>query len=44
MITIHGKENAATSDDISELFARQIECVETEPLEQIQPLRNPEIE
>jgi len=44
MNSIHGKENAPTSNDISELFARQIERVETEPLEQIHPLRNPEIE
>ncbi len=44
MKNIHGKENAPKSNDISELFVRQIERIETEPLEQIQPLRNPEIE
>jgi tetratricopeptide (TPR) repeat protein len=38
------KENAPASDDISELLTRQIVRVETEPLEQIQPLRNPGIE
>ncbi|MCY7347777.1 MAG: phospholipid carrier-dependent glycosyltransferase [Pyrinomonadaceae bacterium] len=38
------KENAPVSDDISEMLARQIERIETEPLEQIQPLRNPGIE
>ena len=38
------KENAPATDDISEMLSRQIERVETEPLEQIQPLRNPGIE
>ncbi len=38
------KENAPTTDDIRELLARQIERVEVEPLEQIQPLRNPGLE
>jgi tetratricopeptide (TPR) repeat protein len=38
------KENVPPSDEIGELLSRQIERVETEPLEQIQPLRNPGIE
>ena len=38
------KENAPADDAISELLARQIERVTTEPLEQITPLRNPKIE
>jgi tetratricopeptide (TPR) repeat protein len=38
------QENVPPSDETSELLARQIERVETEPLEQIQPLRNPGIE
>lgn len=38
------KENAPTTDEISQLLARQIERVEVEPLEQIQPLRNPGLE
>ena len=38
------KENAPAADEISELLARQIKRVATEPLEQISPLRNPEIE
>ena len=38
------KENVPSSDEISESLSRQIERVETEPLEQIQPLRNPGIE
>jgi len=38
------KENAPPSDDISKLLSRQIERAERKPLEQIQPLRNPEIE
>ena len=38
------KENAPADNEISELIARQIERVTTEPLEQITPLRNPEIE
>jgi hypothetical protein len=38
------RENAPVSDDISQLLLRQIERMETEPLEQILPLRNPEIE
>ena len=38
------KEYAPADNDISELLARQIERVATEPLEQISPLRNPEIE
>lgn len=38
------KESAPASGDIGELLARQIERVTNEPLEQIQPLRNPEIE
>ena len=36
--------NAPVADDICELLARQIERLETEPLEQIPPLRNPGIE
>ncbi|MFN2392548.1 MAG: phospholipid carrier-dependent glycosyltransferase [Pyrinomonadaceae bacterium] len=38
------KENAPASDDISEMLSRQIERVETKPLEQIPPVRNPGIE
>ncbi len=38
------RENAPTTDEISELLAGQIERVRTEPLEQIQPLRNPGLE
>ncbi len=38
------KENAPADNAISELLTRQIERVETEPLEQITPLRNPKIE
>ena len=38
------KDNVPPTDDTSELLARQIERVETEPLEQIQPVRNPGIE
>jgi tetratricopeptide (TPR) repeat protein len=38
------KENVLPSDETSELLSRQIERVETEPLEQIQPVRNPGIE
>ncbi len=38
------KENVPPSDDIGELLSRQIKRIETEPLEQIQPLRNPKIE
>lgn len=38
------KENAPVSDDIGELLIRQIERVETEPLTQIEPLRNPGVE
>ena len=37
-------ENAPATDQISELLARQIERVETEPLEQIELLRNPGLE
>lgn len=37
-------ENVPPSDEISVLLARQIERVETESLEQIQPLRNSGIE
>lgn len=38
------KENAPASDSISELLTIQVERVQTEPLEQIQPLRNPGLE
>jgi tetratricopeptide (TPR) repeat protein len=38
------QENAPAADEISNLLARQIERVETEPLEQISPLRNPKME
>lgn len=38
------KENAPVTDEIYELLARQIERLETEPLEQIEPLRNPGVE
>ena len=38
------KETSPASSDISELLERQIERVQTEPLEQIQPLRNPGLE
>jgi tetratricopeptide (TPR) repeat protein len=38
------KENAPADDEISNLLTRQIQRVETEPLDQITPLRNPEIE
>ncbi|MDQ3686707.1 MAG: phospholipid carrier-dependent glycosyltransferase [Acidobacteriota bacterium] len=38
------KDNAPASGGISGLLARQIERVAIEPLEQISPLRNPEIE
>ena len=38
------RENSPASDDVGELLARQIERVETEPLERIQPLRNPGLE
>ena len=38
------KENAPADDEISNLLTRQIERVATEPLDQISPLRNPEIE
>jgi tetratricopeptide (TPR) repeat protein len=38
------RENAPASDDIGALLARQIERVQTEPLEQIHPLRNPALE
>ena len=38
------KENAPPTDNISELLALQIKRVETEPLEQIEPLRNPFLE
>jgi tetratricopeptide (TPR) repeat protein len=38
------KENVPPSDETGELLKRQIERVETEPLEQIPPVRNPGIE
>jgi tetratricopeptide (TPR) repeat protein len=38
------RENAPATDDIGELLAQQIKRLHTEPLEQIQPLRNPGIE
>jgi len=38
------KENVPASDETSELLIRQIERVETEPLDQIQPVRNPGME
>ena len=38
------KENAPADGEIIELLTRQIERVATEPLEQIQPVRNPKIE
>ncbi|MBA4122954.1 MAG: hypothetical protein H0X72_10895 [Acidobacteria bacterium] len=38
------KETAPASDSISELLRIQIERVQTEPLNQIQPLRNPGLE
>lgn len=38
------KENAPADNEISNLLTRQIERVATEPLEQISPLRNPDIE
>ncbi|MCA1635582.1 MAG: hypothetical protein LC802_18295 [Acidobacteria bacterium] len=38
------KENAPSTDKISELLTRQIERVATEPLERISTLRNPKIE
>jgi len=37
-------ENAPAYDEISKLLARQVESVASETLEQISPLRNPEIE
>jgi hypothetical protein len=38
------KEHAPPSDETAELLARQIQLVETEPLERVQPLRNPAAE
>lgn len=38
------KENAPPEEEIGNLLSRQIERVETEPLEQILPVRNPKIE
>jgi tetratricopeptide (TPR) repeat protein len=38
------QDNAPMSDEISKLLAHQIERVTTESLEQISPLRNPEVE
>ena len=38
------KENAPAEEEISNSLARQIERLETEPLEGISPLRNPKIE
>jgi tetratricopeptide (TPR) repeat protein len=38
------REHAPASDETGELLRRQIERVEREPLEQIQPLRNPGLE
>lgn len=38
------KENAPADDKISDLLTRQIERVATEPLNEISPLRNPEVE
>lgn len=38
------KENVPASDETGDLLVRQIERVETEPLDQIQPIRNPEME
>ena len=38
------RENVPPDDRISELLTRQIERVTTEPLKEILPLRNPEVE
>jgi len=38
------KENVPPDDRISDLLTRQIERVATEPLKEISPLRNPEVE
>lgn len=38
------RENTPPEDDIVVLLSRQIDRLETEPLEQIAPLRNPQIE
>jgi hypothetical protein len=38
------REHAPVSDNIGELLAREIERVQLEPLDQIEPLRNPGLE